>query len=106
VVIVNGKEYRLAYTIGVMSDYNNWMIAHPKAGYIDGVLQRFVLMVKAYNAIHNRKDDIPKREDMMSLPGYVFTEIEEEVNRVEEADSERQVEAKPEKGKKGESTAK
>lgn len=104
-VKINGKEYKLAYTIGVMVAYNNWLVAHPKASYVDGVIWRCIYMIKAYNDIHQIKDNAPKYEELMGLPGYVFNDILEEVEKVEKEGSERKVEAEPVKGKKGAGTA-
>lgn len=97
---INGKEYNLFYSIGAHIAFDNWAVANQKASYTEGVIQKFIFMVLAYNNANGIKDnDPPEKEELATLPNSVFMEIMEAVNKCEAADTERKVEAEPKKGR-------
>lgn len=97
---INGKEYNLFYSIGAHVEFDNWALAHQKTSYTEGVIQKFILMILAYNDANGITDnDPPTKEEIAKLPNSVFSEIMEAVNACEKADTERKVEVEAKKGK-------
>lgn len=97
---INNKEYNLFYSIGAHIAFDNWAVTHQKASYTEGVIQKFIFMVLAYNNANGITDnDPPEKEELATLPNSVFMEIMEAVNECEKADTERKVEVEPKKGR-------
>lgn len=98
-IIINGKEYNLYYSIGAHIAYDNWVVANQKASYTEGVIQKFIFMVLAYNNANGIKDnDPPTKEELACLPNSMFEEIMAEVLRCEKADTERKIETESKRG--------
>lgn len=97
---INGKEYNLYYSIGAHIAYDNWVVSNQNASYTEGVIQKFIFMILAYNNANGIKDnDPPTKEELALLPNSVFEEIMAAVMLCEKADTERKVESEPKKGK-------
>lgn len=101
---LNGKEYGFAYTVWAHCEYNDWIVKNPNSSYARAVVQKAVIMSKAYCDIHGG-GNILDAKDVMNLPAYVFNELLEETDAAEKRDSERTVESAP-TGKNAESSEK
>ena len=98
---INGKEYGLFYSVGVNVYFIAWVIKNPKATYVEGMIQKCIYMIKAYNDANGLPDDAPTKEEIFQMPNAVFNDILAAVEAQEALDNERKVEAKP--GKNAES---
>ena len=98
-VTINGKEYGLFYSVGAHIAFDNWVIAHPKASLTEGIIQKFICMVNAYNMVHKTKIEPPKKDEVLNLPNRVLEEIFQAVDAQEKKDTEITIEAEPKKGK-------
>ena len=98
-ITINGKEYGLFYSVGAHIAYDNWVIANPKASMTEGIIQRFICMVNAYNMEHGKKNAPPTRQEILSLPNRMLEEIYKAVEEQEKVDTETTVIAEPKKGK-------
>lgn len=93
-MVINGKEYGFAYTVWAHCEYNDWIVKNPNSSYARAVVQKAVIMSKAYCDIHGG-GNILDPQDIMNLPAYVFNELLEETDAAEKRDSERTVTAVP-----------
>lgn len=92
-VTINGKEYGLFYTVGVNVAFNAWVIKNPKATYVEGMIQKCIYMIKAYNDANGIADNAPTKEEIFLMPNAVFNDILKAVEEQEKIDNERQIEA-------------
>lgn len=91
---LNGKEYGFAYTVWAYCEYNDWIVKNPSSSYARAVVQKAVIMSKAYCDIHGG-GNILDAKDVMNLPKSVFDVLLAETDEAEKRDSERTVEAVP-----------
>lgn len=99
-MIINGKEYGLAYTIGARCDYDDFVFAHKDEmlSYTHGLIMRAVFMSKAYVATNG--GEALTYEMLRALPNSEFDKLIDEMNRQIEEDSKVTVEAEAAKPKK------
>ena len=102
-VNINGKEYGLFYSIGANIAFNNWVLEHKNACFIEGEVQKLLYMMYAYNDTHGIKDEPVSKDIIMNLPNSELAAILEAVKAQEKQDTDRKVEAEPVKGKNTES---
>ena len=102
-MIINGKEFGFFYSVGAVCDFNDWVVKNPERSYASAVMQKALLMSKAYCKKHGGTPLSPK--DFIDLPARVFTEIEATITAQEKADSERTVEVAEDKSGNAESAA-
>lgn len=101
---LEGKEYKLFYSVGAHIAFDNWVVANPKASFVDGIVQKFIIMINAYNMAHGEKQTPPKKEELMNLPNRVLEDIYKAVDEQEKIDTAVTVEAEPvKKGKNAKS---
>lgn len=91
---LNGKEYGFAYTVWAHCEFNDWIVKNPSSSYARAVVQKAVIMSKAYCDIHGG-GNILDAKDVMNLPKSVFDVLLAETDEAEKRDSERTVEAVP-----------
>lgn len=103
-MVINGKEYGFAYTVWAHCEYNDWIVKNPNSSYARAVVQKAVIMSKAYCDIHGG-GNILDAKDVMNLPKSVFDVLLAETDAAEKRDSERTVESAP-SAKNGRSSAK
>ena len=103
-MIINGKEYGFFYSVWAHCEFNDWVVKNPNSSYASAIIQKAVIMSKAYCDIHGG-GNILDAKDVMNLPKYVFDELIAETDAAEKRDSERTVESAP-SAKNGRSSAK
>lgn len=97
---INGREVGLTYTIGVMCEIGDYVKKHADASNVDVLVTCLIEMSKAYCAVHG--GDPVTKEEIKSLPGSMYEQLQAEVLAIQEGDSATTVETKPVKGKKKE----
>ena len=100
---VNGKEYGFYYSVWAHCELNDWIVKNPERSYASAIVQKAVIMSKAYCKVHGGTPLTPK--DLADLPVYVFSELDAALAEQEKADSERTVEVADEKPGNAESAA-
>ena len=93
-MVINGKEYGFFYSVWAYCEFNDWVVKNPKASLASAMIQRAVIMSKAYADV-NGGGPVLNAKEIMNLPKYVFDEIIAETDRAEKRDSERTVESAP-----------
>ena len=101
---INEKEYGLYYSVWAHCEFNDWVVANGEKSYVHAIIQKAVIMSKAYCDVHGGTPLSPK--ELMGLPSYVFTELAVAVEEQEKADSARTVETKEVKSKNAKGSAK
>jgi len=101
---INGKEYGLLYTVWAHCEFNDWVVKNGERSYVSAIIQKAVIMSKAYCDVNGGTSLNPK--ELMTLPKYVFDEIAVAIEEQEKADSERTVETKEVKSKNAKGSAK
>ena len=79
---LNGKEYGFAYTVWAHCEYNDWIVKNPNSSYARAVVQKAVIMSKAYCDIHGG-GNILDAKDVMNLPKSVFDVLLAETDEAE-----------------------
>lgn len=102
-MIINGKEYGFFYSVWAHCEFNDWVVKNPKASLASAMIQRAVIMSKAYADANG--GPVLSAKDVLNLPKYVFDELIAETDAAEKRDSERTVESAP-SAKNAESSAK
>lgn len=100
---INGKEYGFYYSVWAHCELNDWIVKNPERSYASAIVQKAVIMSKAYCKVHGGTALTPK--DLADLPVYVFGELDTVLAEQEKADSERTVEVADEKPGNAESAA-
>ncbi len=100
---INGKEYGFFYSVGAVCDINDWIVKNPERSYYSAVMQKAVVMSKAYCKKHGGTPLTLK--DLIDLPAYVLLELETVLTEQEKKDSERTVEIAEDKSGNAESAA-
>lgn len=109
-MIINGREVGLFYSVGAHCAYSEYLIKHPDESVSSAVIQKAVLMNKAWLDAQKKEGntDLPAaltRDELYSLPMAVLNELIKEIDAQEKADSEVTVETQEPKGKKAKSAA-
>ena len=92
-MVINGKEYGFFYSVWAHCEFNDWVVKNPKASLASAMIQRAVIMSKAYADAHD--GPVLSAKDVLNLPKYVFDELIAETDAAEKRDSERTVESAP-----------
>jgi len=100
---INGKEYGFYYSVWAHCELNDWIVKNPERSYASAIVQKAVIMSKAYVKAHGGA--ALKPQDLVDLPVYVFTELEVALTEQEKKDSERTVEVAEDKSGNAESAA-
>ena len=100
---VNGREIGLFYSVWAHCEYNDWIVKNQNTSVVRAIIQKAVIMSKAYCDVNGGKPLDPK--EIMSLPEYVFEDLVDAVTEQEKTDCERTVEAEEPKGKNEEGAA-
>lgn len=97
-VVINGKEYGLFYSVGARLDYESWVVKHANAPMSAAYLQQAIFMSKAYAQLHG--GDALTMEDIVKLPNSAANQIIEAAQEQERLDSAVTVEAESKNAKK------
>jgi hypothetical protein len=100
---INGKEYGFYYSVGAVCDFNDWVVKNPERSYSSAVMQKAVVMSKAYCKVHGGTPLTLK--ELVDLPAYVLTDLDNALAEQEKKDSERTVEVAEDKSGNAESAA-
>ena len=100
---INGKEYGFYYSVGAVCDFNDWVVKNPERSYYSAVMQKAVVMSKAYCKVHGGASLTLK--ELVDLPAYVLLELDNALAEQEKKDSERTVEVAEDKSGNAESAA-
>lgn len=92
-MVINGKEYGFFYSVWAHCEFNDWVVKNPTASVASAMIQRAVIMSKAYADANG--GPVLSAKDVLSLPKYVFDELIAETDAAEKRDSERTVESAP-----------
>ena len=87
---VNGKEYGFYYSVWAHCEFNDWIVKNAERSFVSAVVQKAVIMSKAYCKVHGGSPLNAK--EILDLPEYVFEELVIALNEQEKIDSERTVE--------------
>jgi len=109
-MIINNREVGLFYSVGAHCAYSEYLIKHPEDSVSSAVIQKALLMNKAWLEARKRAGDtdLPKpltRDEIYQLPMVVLNELADEVAAQEKRDSEVTVETAEPKGKNAKSAA-
>lgn len=102
---INGREVGLFYSVGAHCAYSEYLIKHPEDSVSSAIIQKALLMNKAWLEARKREGDtdLPKpltRDELNMLPMAVLNQLADEVAAQEKADSEVTVEAETRKNAK------
>lgn len=99
-MILNGREVHFFYSIDAYCSYNDWVIAHQNAAVSRGVIERAIIMNKAYNRVHgiDESEDLTY-DELKALPFAVYNELVKEVDEQIKKDSTITIETKEPKRK-------
>ena len=92
-MVINGKEYGFFYSVWAHCEFNDWVVKNPSTSLVSAMIQRAVIMSKAYADAHG--GPVLSAKDVLSLPKYVYDELIAETDAAEKRDSERTVESAP-----------
>lgn len=92
-MIINGKEYKFFYSVWAHCELNDWIVKNPNSSYASAMVQKAVIMSKAYADASG--GPVLSAKDIRNLPKYVFDELVSEMDAAEKRDSERTVESAP-----------
>lgn len=92
---INGRDIGFFYSVWAHCEYNDWIVKHPNSSYASAVLQKAMIMSKAYNDLHGIEEEPLDVKEILNLPAYVFNELLAETDAAEKRDSERTVESAP-----------
>lgn len=92
---INGREIGFFYSVWAHCEYNDWIVKNPNSSYASAIVQKAVIMSKAYNDLHEINEPPLSTKEILSLPKRVYDEIEIETNAAEKRDSERTVVSAP-----------
>ena len=87
---INGKEYGFYYSVWAHCEFNDWIVKNADRSYVSAVVQKAVIMSKAYCKTHGGSSLNAK--EILDLPEYVFEELAVALAEQEKHDSERTVE--------------
>ena len=90
---INGKEYGFFYSIWAHCELNDWIVKHPNSSYASAMVQKALIMSKAYADAHG--GPVLTSKDLMHLPKVIFDDLCAEMDAAEKRDSERTVESAP-----------
>lgn len=102
---INGREIGFFYSVWAHCEFNDWIVKNPNSSYASAIVQKAVIMSKAYNDLHGIKEPPLSTKELLGLPKVVFDELQIETDLAEKRDSERTVESAP-SAKNGRSSAK
>lgn len=102
---INGREIGFFYSVWAHCEFNDWIVKNPNSSYASAIIQKAVIMSKAYNDLHGIKEPPLSTKELLGLPKRVFDELQIETDLAEKRDSERTVESAP-SAKNGRSSAK
>lgn len=102
---INGREIGFFYSVWAHCEFNDWIVKNPSSSYASAIVQKAVIMSKAYNDLHGIKEPPLSTKELLGLPKAVFDELQIETDLAEKRDSERTVESAP-AGKNAESSGK
>lgn len=92
---INGREIGFFYSVWAHCEFNDWIVKNPNSSYASAIVQKAVIMSKAYNDLHGIKEPPLSTKELLGLPKYVFDELIAETDAAEKRDSERTVESAP-----------
>lgn len=102
---INGREIGFFYSVWAHCEYNDWIVKNPNSSYASAIVQKAVIMSKAYNDLHGIKEPPLDPKELRNFPKVFFDELVMETEAAEKRDSERTVESAP-AGKNAESSGK
>ena len=102
---INGKEYGLFYSVEAHIEIDDFIIANPAASLTEGVVVRAIAMNRAYNKANGIKDEVLKREDILTQPNGVFALLKAAVEEQEKKDSATSVQTEEKKTKNAKSAS-
>lgn len=100
---INGREIGLFYSVWAHCEWNDWILKNQDRSYASALVQKAVIMSKAYCDENGGKPLATK--EILNLPEYVFEELSKAVMEQEAADSVRTVETDDSDAKNAESAA-
>lgn len=101
-MIINGKEIRFLYSIGARCNYEEYCINHPKVSVTRAIVNKAIIMNRAYNDANGTTDTVSERE-ILSLPNRELEKLAVELDEQEKADSAITVEVEEVEGKNAKS---
>lgn len=106
-LMINGREVGLMYTIGVHLDYSDFLIKNENISTAEAIIEKAVLMNAAYLAANGIQNISPlTREELRALKFYQFKEILDAVKEAENRDTQIQIHTKePEESRKNAGSA-
>lgn len=84
---INGREIGLMYTIGVHCDYSDFLIKNPDVSVAAALIEKAVLMNKAYLDASGSHTAPLTREELRGLPFWQFAELSNAIKKQEAEDS-------------------
>ena len=70
---INGKEYGFYYSVWAHCEFNDWIVKNANRSFVSAVVQKAVIMSKAYCKVHGGASLNAK--EILDLPEYVFEEL-------------------------------
>lgn len=99
---INGKEVNFFYSVGARCEYEEYCINHPKASVTRAIINKAIIMNRAYNVANGITGGITEKE-LMALPNERFEELALAIDAQEKKDSGITVETEEIKSKNGKS---
>ena len=93
---INGRKIGLYYSVWAHCEFNDWVVKNAERSYVSAIVQKAVIMSKAYCDKEGGKPLTAK--EILGLPEYIFEELAQAVMDQEKADSTRTVEAEEPSG--------
>lgn len=95
---INGRDVHFAYTIGAKCDFEDWYVMHENSSVSTAIVERALIMNRAWINANNPKEKPLTREELRNLPANEFDALAAALDVQEKKDSRQTVEAEPEKG--------
>lgn len=93
----DGRELHFFFSIGAMCDYSDFVLRNPSGDVSVGraTVYKAVVMNKAYIDANGTGEKPITEKEIGSLPVWAFEELKAVLDKQEEEDSVRRIEAKP-----------
>lgn len=97
----DGRELHFFFSIGAMCDYSDFVLRNPNGDVSVGraVVRKAVLMNQAYIDANQTGEAPITEKEINALPAWAFEKLKEALDKQEEEDSVRTIEAKPKNAK-------
>ena len=100
---IKGKEVKFFYSVGARCEYEEYIIAHPKVSVSRALVNKAIIMNRAYNRANGINGGDITEKELLELPNAQFEEMALDLDAQEKKDSGITVETEEVKSKNGKS---